>query len=186
MVSPFSLTDSPTMEREQGRGRERRGPSTLHTSPVTPNPGSRASAHPFNQTRKLGGAGKGFRGPSEASVIRWEALKTDQGLWDGGRMRNVTLALSAAPVDRKREQGVSSPLSLLAPTMHQAVIMTHGSQYEGKTTLPPRQRRSRNPQPHLFSALLESSGMDSPAGRLGHPWSWACLLSGEHRQPRQW
>lgn len=87
--------------------------------------------------------------------------------------------LTSSP--RKLEQGVSSPLSLLAPTMHHAVIMTHGSQYEGKTTLPLRQRRSRNPQHHLFSAPLESSGMASPAGKLGNPWSWARLLSGEHR-----
>lgn len=60
VVSPFSLTGSPTIEREQGRGRERRGPSTLHPSPVTPNPGMRASVQAFNHARELGGAGKGF------------------------------------------------------------------------------------------------------------------------------
>lgn len=45
----------------------------------------------------------------------------------------------------------------------------------------PEAEAKHSPQPHLFSAPLESSGMDSPAGKLGHPWSWACLLSGEHR-----
>lgn len=73
--------------------------SHLHTSAVIPNLCMRASVHPFDPICKLEGAGKGFCEPSKASVIRWEALKTDQGLCDDGRTRNVTLVLSVGHED---------------------------------------------------------------------------------------
>lgn len=84
--------------------------------------------------------------------------------------RQLLRTLTSSP--RKRERGASSPLSLLAPTMHQAVVMTHGSQYEGKTTLPPRQRRSTAPSP--ISSLLRLSLLE-----WTHlPGSWVTLGPG--------
>lgn len=55
----------------------------------------------------------------------------------------------------------------------QAVIMTPGSRYKGKTASLPGQRR--NQSPHCCSVPLESSGMDLPARKPAHPCSWACL-----------
>lgn len=40
------------------------------------------------------------------------------------------------------------------PSMCQAVIVTHGSQYKGKTTSLPGWRWNQSPQPHLFLPCL--------------------------------
>nr|XP_054314204.1 uncharacterized protein LOC129017623 [Pongo pygmaeus] len=80
--------------------------------------------------------------------------------------QDAALGGAEPPLRQARESGT-----------HQAVTMTHGSQY--KDHFPAGAEAKPEPWPHHLSALLES-GMDLPAWKLHCPWSWACLPPGEH------